>query len=56
MWYPVKEMNVVKGKKELLKKEVGELRKAIGELKKEVGELRVQSINRDKEVAEVKTK
>ena len=28
----------------------------IGELKKEVGELRVQSINKDKEVAEVKTK
>ena len=27
-----------------------------GELKKEVGELRVQSINKDKEVAEVKTK
>ena len=30
--------------------------KDIGELKKEVGELRVQSINKDKEVAEVKTK
>ena len=28
----------------------------IGELKKEVGELRVQSINKDKEVADVKTK
>ena len=28
------------------------LRKEIGELKKEVGELRVQSINKDKEVAE----
>ena len=39
-----------------LKKEVGELRKEIGELKKEVGELRVQSINKDKEAAEVKTK
>ena len=45
----VKEMNVQKGEKELLRKEVGELRK-------EVGELRVQSINKDKEVAEVKTK
>ena len=45
----VKEMNVVKGEKELLRKEVGEL-------KKEVGELRVQSINKDKEVAEVITK
>ena len=46
----VKEMNVVvKGEKDLLRKEVGEL-------KKEVGELRVQSINKDKEVAEVKTK
>ena len=32
------------------------LRKEIGELKKKVGELRVQSINKDKEVAEVKTK
>ena len=52
----VKEMNVVKGENELLRKEVGELRKEIGELKKEVGELRVQSINKDKEVAEVKTK
>ena len=38
----VKEMNVVKGEKELLRKEVGELR--------------VQSINKNKEVAEVKTK
>ena len=38
----VKEMNVVKGEKELLKKEVGELR--------------VLSIHKDKEVAEVKTK
>ena len=45
----VKEMNVVKGEKDLLRKEVGELRK-------EVGELRVQSINKDKEVADVKTK
>ena len=44
----VKQM-IVKGEKELLRKE-------IGELKKEVGELRVQSINKDKEVAEVKTK
>ena len=52
----VKEINVVKGEKDLLRKEVGELRKEIGELKKEVGELRVQSINKDKEVAEVKTK
>ena len=51
----VKEMNVVKGEKELLRKEVGELRKEIRELKKEVGELRVQSINEDKEAAEVKT-
>ena len=40
----VKEMNVVKGEKVLLMKEVGEL-------KKEVGELRVQSINKDKEVS-----
>ena len=39
-----------------MRKEVGELRKEIGELKKKVGELRVQSINKDKEVAEVKTK
>ena len=38
----VKEMNVVKGEKELLRKEVGELR--------------VQSINKYKEVAEVKRK
>ena len=38
----VKEMNVVKGEKE--------------PLRKEVGELRVQSINKDKEVAEVKSK
>ena len=38
----VKEMNVVKGEKELLRKEVGELR--------------VQSINKDKEIADVKTK
>ena len=45
----VKEMNVVKGEKYLLRKE-------IGELKKEVGELRVQSITTDKEVADVKTK
>ena len=52
----VKEINVVKGEKDLLRKEVGELRKEIGELKKEVGELRVQSINKDKEVADVKTK
>ena len=47
--YIVNEMNVVKGEKELLRKEVGEL-------KKEVGKLRVQSINKDKGVAEVKTK
>ena len=47
---------VEKGEKDLLRKEVGELRKEIGELKKEIGELRVQSINKDKEVAEVKTK
>ena len=39
----------MKGEKELLRKEVGEL-------KKEVGELRVQSINKDKEEAAVKTK
>ena len=52
----VKEMNVVKGEEELLRMDVGELRKEIGELKKEVGELRVQSINKDNEVAEVKTK
>ena len=32
------------------------LRKEVGELKKEVGELRMQSINTDKEVAKVKTK
>ena len=51
----VKEINV-KGDKELLRKEIGELRKDVGELKKEVGELRVQSINKDKEVVEVKTK
>ena len=44
----VKEMNVVKGEKELLRKEVGEWRKEVGELKKEVGELRAQSINKDK--------
>ena len=50
----VKEMNVVKGEKELLRKEVGELKKEIGE--SEEGELRVQSIKKDKEVAEVKTK
>ena len=52
----VKEINVVKGEKELLRKEAGELRKAVGELKKEDGELRVQCINKDKKVAEVKTK
>ena len=34
----------------------GELRKEIGELTKEVGELRVQIINKEKEVADVKTK
>ena len=45
----VKEINVVKGEKELLRKEVGEW-------KNEVRELRIQSINNDKEVAEVKTK
>ena len=39
----------LKGEKEVLTKEVRELRK-------EVGELRVQSINKDTEVAEVKTK
>ena len=50
----VKEIIVVKREKELLRKEVGELSKEIGELKKEVGELRVQSINKDNEVAEVK--
>ena len=38
----INEMSVVKGETELLTKEVGELR--------------VQSINKDKEVAEVKTK
>ena len=37
----------MKGEKDLLRKEVAEL-------KKEVGELRVQSMNKDKEVAEVK--
>ena len=42
--------------KKLLRKEVGELRKEVGALKKEVGELRVHSINKDKEVAEVKIK
>ena len=52
----VKEINVVKGEKDLLRKEVEELRKEIGELKKKVGELMVQSINKDKEVADVKTK
>ena len=52
----VKEMNVVKGEEDLLRKEVGELRKEIGELKKEVGDLPVQSINKDKEVTDVKTK
>ena len=59
----VNEINVVKGDKDLLtkevgelRKEIGELRKEIGELKKEVGELRMQSINKDKEVADVKTK
>ena len=52
----VKEMNVVKGEKELLRKEVGELGKKVGELKNEVRELRIQSINNDKDVAEVKTK
>ena len=52
----VKVMNVVKGEKDQLRKEVGELRKEIGELKKEVGELWVQSINKDKEVVDVKTK
>ena len=52
----VKEMNVVKGDKELLRNEVGELRNEIGELKKEIEELGVQSINKDKEVAKVKTK
>ena len=53
----------MKGEKELLRmevgklrKELGELRKEVGELKKEVEELRVQSINKYKEVAEVKTK
>ena len=45
----VKEINVVKEEKELLRKE-------IGELKKGVGELRVQSISKDTEVAEVQTK
>ena len=53
---PLIKMNVVKGEKELLSREVGELRKEVGELTKEVGELRVQSINKDKEVSEVKTK
>ena len=44
----VHEMNVVKG---------GDLlRKEFGEFKKEVRELRGQSINKDKEVVEVKTK
>ena len=45
----VKEMNVVKGENEMLRKEVAELRK-------EVGELRMQSINKDQEVTEVKWK
>ena len=35
-----------------MSKEVGEFRKEVGELKNEVVELRVQSINKDKEVAE----
>ena len=52
----VNEMNVANGEKELLRKEVGELRKEVGELRKEVGESRVKSINKDKEVTEVKTK
>ena len=52
----VKEMNVVKGENDLLRNEVGEFRKEIRELKKEVGELRVQSINKEKEVADVITK
>ena len=39
------------GEKELLRKEVGELRKGIAELKKEVGELRMHSINKDKELS-----
>ena len=51
--YIVKEMNIVKGE---VKGEKELLRKEVGELKKEVGELRVHSINKDKEVAEVKTK
>ena len=45
----VNEMNVVKGEKKPLRKEVGEL-------KKEVGELRLQNINQGKEVVKVKTK
>ena len=45
----VKGMNVMKGEKALLRKE-------IGELKKEVGELRVQTITKDKEVDDVKAK
>ena len=52
----VKEMNVMKGEKDLLRKEVEELRKEIGELKKAVGELRVQTITKDKEVDDVKSK
>ena len=46
----------MKGEKDQLREDVGELRKEIGELKKEVGELRVHSINKDKEVADIKTK
>ena len=52
----VKKINGVKGEKELLRNEVGELRKEVREFNQEVGELRVQSINEDKEVAEAKTK
>ena len=44
----VKEMNVMKGEKDLLKE--------IGELKKEVGEFRVHTITKDKEVDDVKAK
>ena len=52
----VKEMNVMKGEKDRLRKVVEDLRKEIGELKKEVGELRVPTITKDKDVDDVKAK
>ena len=57
MWYVhCKGDECCEGEKDLLRNEVGGLRMEIGELKKDVGELRVQSINKDKEEADVKTK